>query len=874
MNIRKLFVLFLLTYPLMLLAGKAYDPFTTTLPTYLLPDYAAADGNLSEWKYIPVIPAERFHATLKQMDYQPSADFSSSVRCGMKRGSNDLYFLVVVKDNQRFVEDQPHWILGDYLELYLDYGREARDKDFPKWNAKRDTKWLAPPSMGQFGFRPQTLQVTPNTVNTQNAKDWNSDFASVLIDGGFAYEVRVDSASVLKTLKMKTMPAYLGIDFGLMDQDYMVELSTEGWNNIDATYKLFGDGMEHSFPDRYGMVSAQPVPLPAVAHFEPLPRSLKTHFGEYPTVKYIKDAIAKLPSAELVDLIYWAGVQGTVFDVPLVKALMATGDPLVEENCLAVLNFTDQPAECRKVALDNVYLQNMQKDSPYTLAIVNLLNQQIKAGYQPQLQVLLNNDDTTVAITAAQALADVGSYDDAKLFAKTLADILADLRKRVNGPFHPEYGRLTAYRVLASAALEKLQAHTEPVIQPTATPVRKLLSANTDLERFIPADGNTVYNAKDLLRTWPKTGPKELWRAEVGHGKSAVIEVNGRAFTTVMTDGKQWALCLNPLTGKTIWKHLLVDKESHHVIDGPSVSPIADGDRVYFIPGGNWDDNGAVVACLRAIDGSEIWRENTAFWGREGTTPLIIDDLLIIGTTQQNQAVIAVNKMTGKIVWKTPPTSNEAGSGAASISYQILDGIPQIILGVGGHSNGEVWGINAKTGEIFWRYPCNTHNGLLATPTAIGSKVLICNGQGGSGFSACLQMYIKDGKIRMRQLYYDNKVQLNMYNTPAVVDNIIYGFSSGSIECSRLDDGKLLWKKESKNWGAEQQLIIADGLIYAISKPGELVMLAVDPTGYKELGRVNPGIDFGLCQQPTIANGHLYLRGEKWVVCYDLLDGK
>jgi outer membrane protein assembly factor BamB len=281
-----------------------------------------------------------------------------------------------------------------------------------------------------------------------------------------------------------------------------------------------------------------------------------------------------------------------------------------------------------------------------------------------------------------------------------------------------------------------------------------------------------------------------------------------------------------------------------------------------------------VVACLRAVDGSEIWRENTAYWGREGTTPLIIDDLLIIATPQQKQAVIAVNKLTGKIVWKTAPTQVEAGSGAASISYQILDGIPQIILGVGGHGNGEVWGVNAKTGEIYWRYPCNTHNGLLATPTAIGSKVLICNGQGGSGFSACLQMYIKDGKIRMRQLYMDDKVQLNMYNTPAVIDNIVYGFASGSIECSRLEDGKLLWKKESKDWSAEQQLIIADGLIFAISKPGELVMLAADPTGYKELGRVNPAMDFGLCQQPTIANGRLYLRGEKWVVCYDVLHDK
>lgn len=877
MRFRHLFLLFLLLSSLCVWAGQAYDPLTTTLPTYLLPETAAADGDLAEWTNIPTIPADRFHATYTapgSAAYQPSADFAPSVRCGMVKGKPDLYFLVVVKDSQRYVEDQPHWIVGDYLELYLDYGRETRDKDMPGWNAKRDLKFVTPPPMGQFGFRPHTLQVASTTLRTNNARDWQADFASVLVDGGYAYEVRVDSASVLASLKMKSLPAYLGVDFGFMDQDYMVEMHTEGWDNIDGTYKLFGDGMEHTYPDRYGMLSTHPIPPPADAPREPLPKSLQAHFGESPTVKTVTDSIHQLPPAQLADLVYWAGVQGAVFDVPLVKALLATGDPLVEENCLAVLLFADQPAECKQVALDSVYKDDPQRHAPYVLVLANLLNEQQHAGYQPQLQALLTHPDLTVAITAARTLASVGTAADAKTFAQTLAGVIADLTTRVNGVYHPEAYKLVAYRVLAGAALETLQAHTEPITLPVATPVRKLQAANTDLERFIPADGNTVYNAKGLLRAWSKGGPKELWRVEVGQGKSAVVEAGGRAFTAVMTDGKQWALCLDAKSGKTRWKHLLVDKESHHVVDGPTASPVADGDRVYFIAGGNWTDNSAVVACLRAEDGSELWRENTAYWGREGTTPIILDDLLILGTPQPEQAVVAVNKLTGKIVWKTPPMPNEAGSGASSLSYQILDGIPQVIVGVGGHSNGEVWGVNAKTGEIFWRYPCNTHNGLIATPVAAGTRVLISNGQASEAFSACLQMYVKDGKIRARQLYFDNKVQLNMYNTPAVVDDTVYGFATNCLQCSRLADGKLLWKKESKDWGASQQLILADNLLFAISKSGELVLLAADTAGYKELGRVNPGIDFGLPQQPTLANGRLYLRGEKWVACYDVLHAK
>jgi hypothetical protein len=56
---------------------------------------------------------------------------------------------------------------------------------------------------------------------------------------------------------------------------------------------------------------------------------------------------------------------------------------------------------------------------------------------------------------------------------------------------------------------------------------------NTDLERFLPNHGNSVFNAAGLLRRWPPTGPKELWRVEIGWGKTAVLEADGRAFTAI-----------------------------------------------------------------------------------------------------------------------------------------------------------------------------------------------------------------------------------------------------------------------------------------------------------------------------------------------------
>ena len=62
---------------------------------------------------------------------------------------------------------------------------------------------------------------------------------------------------------------------------------------------------------------------------------------------------------------------------------------------------------------------------------------------------------------------------------------------------------------------------------------------------------------------------------------------------------------------------------------------------------------------------------------------------------------------------------------------------------------------------------------------------------------------------------------------------------------------------------------MADGLIFALTKKDELVLAEANKTGYKELGRVNPGIKLAVPQQqPTLFNGRLYLRGDDTVVCY------
>jgi outer membrane protein assembly factor BamB len=404
---------------------------------------------------------------------------------------------------------------------------------------------------------------------------------------------------------------------------------------------------------------------------------------------------------------------------------------------------------------------------------------------------------------------------------------------------------------------------------------------NADLPRFLPNDGNCVYAANGLLRQWPSAGPKELWRVDVGWGKSAVVEAGGLAFTAGESDDKQWAICLDPATGAERWKRVLLAKPNRHFEWGPCTSPVVDGDRVYYIPyaiaGSDVWEMRCPIICLKT-DGSELWRADKTFWGTEASTPLVVGETLYVGADNPQRVVlVALDKRTGKLRWSVkadPPMKNELGA-PASLTYQVVDGVPQVIVAT--YGTRELLGVHAETGEIMWRYPYPARIiiGLLSTPVAIGSRLFVCAGEEkGREFSTCLEMKAADGKIACRELYVSTDLQTNMFHTASIYDGAVFGFGGGAkagfLHATNFDDGRLLWKQTAREWTNQQNLVVADGLIFALTKDDQLVMAEASRERYKELGRVRLGMELGRPQQPTLANGRLYIRGKKIVVCYQV----
>jgi outer membrane protein assembly factor BamB len=405
------------------------------------------------------------------------------------------------------------------------------------------------------------------------------------------------------------------------------------------------------------------------------------------------------------------------------------------------------------------------------------------------------------------------------------------------------------------------------------------VAAEGRLERFLPANGNNVYPAQNLLRSWPTNGPRELWRVSLGVGKSAVAETPGRLFTMVESNKQQFAVCLDPATGRSLWRQLLVTNGNSHVVKGPVSGVLADGDRVYCFPYKNENENmwkpHEPCFCLSAADGRVLWHEAEAYNCSEGTTPLIVGDRLYVGGGGRENILAAADKLTGRLLWKVAEDRDaghkEVYVTGASLMYQEVGGVPQVVVAVYKH---DLMGVHARDGRILWHWKLEkfASSGMVPTPVAIGERLFISASQNGVDYSACLEMSARDGGITPKLVYESTRLQCSAYHTPSVHDGAVFGFGRGTeqpaLQCTSFDDGRLLWQQETPDWKRDRQLTVADGLIFALTTRDELVLAEASRAGYRELGRFDPKVKMGLPQQPMIANGRLYLRGDDTLACF------
>src|SRR5262245_37353096 len=95
--------------------------------------------------------------------------------------------------------------------------------------------------------------------------------------------------------------------------------------------------------------------------------------------------------------------------------------------------------------------------------------------------------------------------------------------------------------------------------------------------RGVNADG--ISTETGWLGRWSGSGPKQLWKANVGTGYSSLAVADERAFTMGHNDGKDTVFCFDANSGKELWRYSYEAKlDDHYYEGGPSATPTVDGD--------------------------------------------------------------------------------------------------------------------------------------------------------------------------------------------------------------------------------------------------------------------------------------------------------
>jgi outer membrane protein assembly factor BamB len=389
-----------------------------------------------------------------------------------------------------------------------------------------------------------------------------------------------------------------------------------------------------------------------------------------------------------------------------------------------------------------------------------------------------------------------------------------------------------------------------------------------DWPQFRGPNRDDVSTETGLLKDWPSGGPRLVWKSTgLGGGYSTVSVVGDRLFTSGDTGEASMVLALNSSDGKQVWSAKLGKSGAPGWggFAGPRATPTIDGDLLFTV------DQWGEMVCFATSDGKEKWRKSfTADFGAQrpewgfSESPLVDGDKVVVTPGGDEGAIVALNKKTGAVVWRTKDFTDPAH--CSSLIIAEIGGMRQYIQ----LTAASVVGVAAADGKVLWRATRKGQTAVIPTPIYDAGLVYVTSGYG----VGCnlFKVTFADKKFSAEQVYA-NKVMANHHGGVIKVGDYVYGFSDGKgWTCQNYKTGEAKWQEKQKL--GKGSIAYADGHFYLRKedKEGTIALIEASPDGYKEHGRFDQPdrSDKDSWPHPVIAGGRLYIRDQDVLLCYDV----
>jgi outer membrane protein assembly factor BamB len=366
-----------------------------------------------------------------------------------------------------------------------------------------------------------------------------------------------------------------------------------------------------------------------------------------------------------------------------------------------------------------------------------------------------------------------------------------------------------------------------------------------------------------LLKQWPSAGPKLLWTSRgLGSGYGSMALKGNRIYVQGTKGGQSTVFALDRATGKPVWNAPLGRALDQDRGGGPRGTPTVDGDVLYVLT-----ENGD-LACLNAADARVTWKRNILadFKGSNpnwliSESPLVDGNRLIVTPGGRGAGMVALEKTSGKEIWRCAELNDEAGYASCVIAN--VHSVPTIMNFT--HDAGV--GVRATDGKLMWRYDKAANDvANCTTPLYHEGKVLYTSAYGtGCGLLALVPS--NAGEIKAQEMYFNREMQ-NHHGGVILHNGHVYGSSNAILTCMEWMTGASKWKDRGVGKGS---LTFAEGMLYLFGENNTVGLAEATPAGYSEKGRFTVE-DQGKPSwaHPVVAGGKLYIRNQDYLNCYDI----
>lgn len=358
--------------------------------------------------------------------------------------------------------------------------------------------------------------------------------------------------------------------------------------------------------------------------------------------------------------------------------------------------------------------------------------------------------------------------------------------------------------------------------------------------------------------------------------------IHGRAWSSPVSDGERiWlstanekgtelsALCVDFETGKVVHDlklfHVENPQYAHPFNTYASPTPALDQGRVFVTFGSPG------TACLDAKTGQVLWERRdfvcNHFRGA-GSSPTMWGGLLFMNFDGSDfQYVVALDKRTGKTVWKTDRSLDfkdldRDGKPAADGDWRKGFSTPLVHdFGSGpiliSHGSKAVYGYEPKTGKELWHVEEQKTHSASGRPIVAGGRIVVSMGHPKSELWAIEPG--GSGDVTESHVAWKVKRNVPTRSSAIAVGGLLFMVDDGGIaSCLDVKTGEQVWNERIGGTYSAAP-ISASGRVYFFAEDGKTTVLAAD-RAFKVLATNQLGD--GFMASPAVVGKSLVLRSK------------